>query len=79
MSGWWGGPEHRHTLGIRGHLARWTGEAGDPVTARDQYAALLPMQERVLGPDTHPKTLTTRSNLADWTEKAEEAQGRNAS
>ena len=31
--------------------------------ARDQYAALLPIRERVLGPE-HPDTLTTRANLA---------------
>jgi hypothetical protein len=45
-------------------------ETGDAAEARDQYASLLPMQERVLGPD-HANTLTTRGNLADWTEKAE--------
>ena len=50
--------------------ARWTGEAGDAVAARDQYAALLPIRERVLGPE-HPETLTTRQNLAHWTEQAE--------
>ena len=68
------GPEHRRTLTVRSHLARWTGEAGDPAAARDQYAALLPMQERVLGPD-HPDTLTTRRNLAEWTAKAEIGAG----
>ena len=51
------------------NLARWTGEAGDPAAARDQFAALLPVLERVLGPE-HPDTLTTRHSLADWTEKA---------
>ena len=50
-------------------LARWTGEAGDPVAARDQFAALLPVRERVLGPE-HPRTLTTRANLAYWTGQA---------
>jgi hypothetical protein len=34
------------------------------------------MQERVLGPN-HPNTLTTRSNLADWTGKAEASVGPN--
>lgn len=43
----------------RSNLAHWTGEAGDAAGARDQYAALLPLQERALGPD-HPDTLTTR-------------------
>jgi hypothetical protein len=37
----------------RAELARWTGEAGDPAGARDQFAALLPVQEQVLGPE-HP-------------------------
>ena len=31
---------------------------------------LLPERERVLGPE-HPETLTTRQNLAHWTEQAE--------
>src|SRR5690348_140672 len=34
--------------------------------ARDQYAALLPICERFLGPD-HPETLANRGNLASWT------------
>ena len=44
-------------------LAHWTGRAGDPAGARDQFAALLPVRERVLGPE-HPDTLTTRDRLA---------------
>jgi hypothetical protein len=38
-------------LRARDNLAYWTGAAGDPVGARDQYAALLPIDERVLGPE----------------------------
>jgi hypothetical protein len=34
-----------------------------------QFADLLPVTERVLGPH-HPRTLSTRANLAYWTEKA---------
>jgi hypothetical protein len=30
-------------------------EAGDAAAAREQYAALLPIRERILGPD-HPDT-----------------------
>jgi Tetratricopeptide repeat len=63
------GPEHRDTLSARASLARWTGEAGDPAAARDQYTALLPTLERVQGPE-HPDTLTTRANLAHWTGEA---------
>ena len=37
-------------------LAWWTGEAGDPAAAWDHYAELLPLRERVLGPE-HPATL----------------------
>ena len=37
--------------------------------ARDQLAALLPIQERVLGAE-HPDTLTTRASLASWTRQA---------
>ena len=63
------GPAHPLPLGTRHELARWTGEAGDPVAARDQYAALLPVRERVLGPE-HPETLTTRDWLDHWTRQA---------
>ena len=58
----------------RGNLAHWTGEAGDAAGARDQYAALLPVRERVLGPE-HPDTLTARANLARWTGEAGDAAG----
>ena len=44
----------------------WTGEAGDTAGARDQLAALLPIRERVLGPE-HPGTLAARHNLTYWT------------
>ena len=37
--------------------------------ARDQYAALLPVFERVLGAE-HPHTLAARANLANWTRTA---------
>ena len=70
------GPDHPDALIAHDHLAFWTGEAGDAAAARDQYAALLPIQERVLGPD-HPGTLTTRRHLAGWTGKAEAGAGPN--
>jgi hypothetical protein len=50
-------------------LAYWTGLAGDAAGARDQYAALLPIIERVQGPG-HPHTLATRHELACWTGEA---------
>jgi len=53
-------------LTTRTGLARWTGEAGDAAGARDQFAALLPIEERVLGAE-HPDALTTRAGLARWT------------
>jgi len=43
--------------------------------ARDLCAALLPVVERVLGPE-HPHTLTACANLARWTERAERGPGR---
>ena len=58
-SGSWA-PSTRDTLTARGNLAYWTGQAGDAAGARDQFAALLPIRERVLGPE-HPDTLTTRA------------------
>jgi hypothetical protein len=54
---------------MRHELARSTGDAGDAAEARDQFTALLPVRERVLGPD-HPDTLTTRHSLAYWTGQA---------
>ena len=63
------GAVHPRTLTARDELAYWTGLAGDPAAARDQYSVLLPVFERVLGPE-HPDTLTARANLASWTEAA---------
>jgi hypothetical protein len=59
----------------RANLAAWTADAGDPAVGRDMLAGLLPVRERVLGPD-HPDTLTTRRQLAYWTEKAERGPNR---
>ena len=62
-------PQH---LAARANLAYYTGEAGDPAGARDQYAALPPVRERVLGPE-HPDTLAARGSLAYWTETVQGA------
>jgi len=43
------------TLAARASLADFTGTAGDPAAARDQYAALLPTIEELSG-STHPDT-----------------------
>jgi len=48
--------------------------AGDAAGARDQFAALLPVRERVLGSE-RPDTLTARHNLAYWTRQAEDGIG----
>ena len=61
------------TLAARANLAFYTGTAGDAAGARDQYAALLPVTERVLGAE-HPDTLTDRANLAHWTRLARNAE-----
>ena len=42
--------------------------------ARDQFAALLPIRERIFGPE-HPDILGTRGNLAWWTGAAGDAAG----
>ena len=44
----------------------------DAAAARDQYAELLPVRERVSGPE-HPATLATQHNLAYWTGMAGDA------
>ena len=38
--------------------------------ARDQYAELLPIYDRVIGAE-HPETLAVRGNLARWTREAD--------
>jgi len=63
-------PEYPATLDARARLAHWTGEAGRRPGAQDQYAALLPVDERVLGPE-HPATLTDRHEIARWTGRAD--------
>jgi hypothetical protein len=68
------GAEHPDTLITRGHLARWTGDAGDAAAARDQYAALVPICERVFGAE-HWETLAARGNLANYTGEAGDAAG----
>jgi hypothetical protein len=68
------GPEHRGTLGARANLAFWTGMAGDAAGARDQYAALLPLDERIYSPE-HRETLVTRNQLAIWTGQAGDVAG----
>jgi hypothetical protein len=61
--------DHPYTLRIRSGLAQWTGEAGEPGGARDQYAALIPDLERVLGPD-HPNTQADSRALFRWSQEA---------
>ena len=63
-------PEYPLTLAARYDLARCTGEAGNAAGARDQLAALLPIQRQVLGRE-HPDTLATRDDLAHWTKRAD--------
>jgi hypothetical protein len=43
--------------------------AGDQAAARDQFAELAPIYQRVLGSE-HPDTLTVRGNIARWTGEA---------
>lgn len=62
-------PTDPRTLSTRHDLALWTGQAGDPVTARDQLGALLPVERETLG-ESHPQVLATRHNLASLTGEA---------
>lgn len=62
------GPEHRYALIMRGNIAHWTGEEGAPAAARDLFAELLPVYERVMGAE-HPDTLDIHTKLAHWTEQ----------
>jgi len=68
----WGPCRLVFELERRGHPGVYTGAAGDAAGAREQFAALLPVRERVSGPE-HPDTLTARHNLASWTGQARDA------
>ena len=70
VSSYVAGPEHPGALATRSELAYSAGQAGDATTARDQFAALLPVRERVSGAE-HPDTLTARDNLAYWARLAQ--------
>jgi CHAT domain/Tetratricopeptide repeat len=63
----------KEELRLRVQHAHSAGEAGDPRSARGQYAALLPVYERVLGPE-HPDTLQVRAGLARRTGEAGDPQ-----
>jgi tetratricopeptide repeat protein len=67
------GPQHsRNPAGQAQPIKPST--AGDAAAARDLFAALLPIRERVSGPE-HPDTLTARGNLARFTGLAGDAAG----
>jgi hypothetical protein len=59
-------------LAAREELAYWTGRAGDAAAARDQFAALLLVRERLLGPE-HAETLAVWYQLAHWAALAGDA------
>ncbi|MGV9720639.1 tetratricopeptide repeat protein [Nocardia beijingensis] len=58
-------PDHPDLLTARARLARWTGEAGEPFTARAMFAALVEDCAVMFGRD-HPLTLLPRVQLANW-------------
>ena len=64
-------PSTPDTLTARANLASLDRAGGRHAAgARDQYAALVPVRERVSGAE-HPDTLTARANLAYWTRQAQ--------
>jgi Tetratricopeptide repeat len=69
-----GGPGDLRALAARSELAYSKGLAGDAAGARDEFAALLPTAERILGAE-HPDTLAARSSLAYWTGQAGDTVG----
>jgi TPR repeat protein/energy-coupling factor transporter ATP-binding protein EcfA2 len=54
------GPDHPDTLEAREKLARFTGLAGGPAEARDQYAEVMPALEELWGP-TDRRTLDVKN------------------
>lgn len=68
----WSAPEHPGALAARSELAYSIGQDGDAAAARDQFAALLSVRERVCGPE-HAETLAVWYQLAHWTALARDA------
>ena len=58
--------DHPNTLMTRNNIAAWTGQAGDARGALELYTALLPDQQRVLGPD-HPDVQATQARIEQLT------------
>lgn len=71
-------PDSDETLvdvcGLTQKTARYLGEAGLHQSARDLFADLLPIYERVQGAE-HPEILATRHDLARWTGAAGDPAG----
>ncbi len=68
------GVDHPDTLTSRNNLARWQGEAGDPVGAAAALEQVLSDRLRMLGPD-HLDTLDTRNHLTRWRGEAGDPAG----
>jgi hypothetical protein len=66
------GPDHPDTLRARGHLARWTGEAGDPAPPGTCTPRCCPRMSGSSARST-PDTLAARANLAHWNGRADDA------
>ena len=62
----------------KARLSRRPGRGPNPIipaeAPRDQFAALIPVDERVLGPE-HPETLSTRGHLAGLSGRAGDPAG----
>jgi hypothetical protein len=65
-------PEHPLTLTTRHELATNIGKSGNAEQAREMLMELLPIRERVLGPN-HLDTILTRQELALWDSKYSES------
>lgn len=63
------GPNHPNTLLVRDNLARWRGDAGDPIGAAAALEQLVPDCVRVLGAEHHT-TLMSRAHLARYRAEA---------
>ncbi|NJC85694.1 NACHT domain-containing protein, partial [Planosporangium mesophilum] len=64
------GNEHPDALEARAHVAEWTGRAGNPAAARDQYAALVSALERLPKSRDPDILIEARASLAAWTGRA---------
>ena len=70
------GTEHPAPLVTKGNLAYWYGQSDNVTAARDIFADLLEICERIFGDAKYEPFV--RENLAEWTSRSGDAAGARA-